>query len=56
MWHANETGKRVRGRAFNPRVVKRLVDYLRPYRLSVIWALILVSVTSGMHLIGPYLL
>ncbi len=56
MWHAHETGKRVRGRAFNPRVVKRLVDYLRPYRLSVIWALILVSVTSGMHLIGPYLL
>lgn len=56
MWHALGTGKRVRGRAFNPRVVKRLLDYLRPHRLSVIWALILVIVTSGMHLIGPYLL
>jgi len=56
IWHALGTGKRVRGRAFNPRVVKRLLDYLRPHRLSVIWALILVCVTSGMHLIGPYLL
>jgi len=56
IWHALGTGKRVRGRAFNPRVVKRLLDYLRPHRLSVIWALILVIVTSGMHLIGPYLL
>jgi len=56
MWHADGTGRRTRGRAFNPGVVRRLVDYLRPHRLSVIWALILVIVTAGMHLIGPYLL
>ncbi len=56
MWHAHGTGRPTRGRAFNPRVVKRLLDYLRPHRLSVIWALILVCVTSAMHLIGPYLL
>jgi len=56
MWHTHGTGRRTRGRAFNRRVVKRLLDYLRPHRLSVIWALILVIVTAGMHLIGPYLL
>ena len=56
MWHSGGIGRRTRGRAFNPRVVKRLLDYLRPHRLSVILAMILVCITAGMHLIGPYLL
>jgi ABC-type multidrug transport system fused ATPase/permease subunit len=56
MWHSNGTGRRTRGRAFNPQVVKRLLDYLKPYRINVIGAMILVSITAGMHLIGPFLL
>ncbi len=56
MWHSNGTGRRTRGRAFNPQVVKRLLEYLKPYRINVIGAMILVSITAGMHLIGPYLL
>ena len=55
MWHSHG-GRQNRGRAFNPRVVKRLLDYLKPHRFSVILAMILVCITAGMHLIGPYLL
>ncbi|HEX9880194.1 MAG TPA: hypothetical protein VGB25_08380, partial [Candidatus Binatia bacterium] len=45
-----------RGRLFNPRVVERLLDYLKPHRLAIAWALSLVALTSAMHLVGPYLL
>lgn len=47
---------RIRGQAFDTRVIERLLDYLRPHTRSVVWALLLVSVTSAMQLIGPYLL
>ncbi len=56
MWHSGGTERRTRGRAFNPRVVERLLDYLKPHRLGVVLAMILVCITAGMHLIGPYLL
>ncbi|NIO06541.1 MAG: ATP-binding cassette domain-containing protein [Deltaproteobacteria bacterium] len=56
IWHSHGTTRRNRGRAFNPRVVKRLLEYLRPHRFSVILAMVLVCVTAAMHLIGPYLL
>ena len=47
---------RIRGQALDIRVIRRLLDYLRPHTRSVVWALLLVSVTSAMQLIGPYLL
>lgn len=47
---------RIRGHAFDARVVGRLLGYLRPHTRSVVWALLLVSITSAMQLIGPYLL
>ena len=56
LWQAHGGGTKARGRAFDAQVVRRLLDYLRPHKISVMWAFILVGVTSAMHLIGPYLL
>jgi len=47
---------RSRGQALDARVMGRLLDYLKPHTRSVLWALLLVSVTSAMQLVGPYLL
>lgn len=47
---------RRRGRAFDREVVARLLEYLRPHKSAVLRALLFVSVTSAMQLIGPYLL
>ncbi|MEA2642433.1 MAG: ATP-binding cassette, subfamily multidrug efflux pump [Chloroflexota bacterium] len=49
-------GQIVTGRAFDRKVVNRLWDYLRPHTLQIVWALLLVVVTAGSQLLGPYLL
>lgn len=56
IWQARQGSTRVQGQVFNPRLVRRLLDYLRPHKLSVAWALLMVCITAAMHLIGPYLL
>jgi ABC-type multidrug transport system fused ATPase/permease subunit len=44
------------GGVFNGRVVRRLLVYLRPYRLQMLAALALVVVETGLTLLIPYLL
>ncbi len=48
-------GEQVEGRAFNPRVVVRLLAYLRPHwpRMAVAFACMLIA--SGLSLAAPYL-
>lgn len=44
------------GRAFNRRVVARMLAYLRPYRKQMIAAFILMLLASGLTLLTPYLI
>lgn len=43
------------GKAYDARLVRRLLLYVRPYRLLVVAALVLIAIESGMQLVGPML-
>jgi len=45
----------VLGRAYDARLMRRLLTYLRPYRFWVTASLLLLSLTTGMQLLGPYI-
>jgi ABC-type multidrug transport system fused ATPase/permease subunit len=49
-------GEQSRGRVFDTNVMARLGYYLKPHTLRIIWALVLVAITSATQIIGPYLL
>ena len=46
----------VTGRVFDPLVMKRLWGYLRPFKRQLWLTLLLVIITAGMQLTGPFLL
>ncbi len=48
-------GDKVEGRAFNPRVVLRLLAYLRPHGQRMIAAFVLMLIASALTLTAPYL-
>ncbi len=43
------------GKAYDARLMRRLLGYVRPYRRSVALAVVLLLLTSAMSLVGPYL-
>jgi len=43
------------GKAYDARLVKRLLTYVRPYRPLVAGALVLIAIEAGMQLVGPLL-
>ncbi len=43
------------GKAYDSRLMKRLLRYLRPYRWQVVAAVIMLILASGLELVGPYL-
>jgi ATP-binding cassette subfamily B protein len=43
------------GKAYDHRLMKRLLRYLRPYRLQVAAAIVVLLASSGLQLLGPYL-
>ncbi len=45
----------VLGKAYDSRLMKRLLRYLRPYRLQVIVALVAIILKAGADVLGPYL-
>ncbi|MGO9517619.1 MAG: hypothetical protein ACLPND_11285, partial [Candidatus Korobacteraceae bacterium] len=45
----------VLGKAYDSRLMKRLLTYLRPYRLQVVIALIAIVLKAGADVLGPYL-
>jgi ATP-binding cassette subfamily B protein len=45
----------VLGKAYDSRLMRRLLGYLRPYRLQVTLALIAIVLKAGADVIGPYL-
>jgi ATP-binding cassette subfamily B protein len=45
----------VLGKAYDSRLMRRLLTYLRPYRLQVVLALAAIVLKSGAAIVGPYL-
>src|SRR5262249_242842 len=45
----------VLGKAYDSRLMKRLLTYLRPYRWQVVIALAAIILKAGLDVIGPYL-
>jgi ATP-binding cassette subfamily B protein len=45
----------VLGKAYDSRLMKRLLTYLYPYKLQVIVALVAIVLKSGVDILGPYL-
>ncbi len=43
------------GKAYDARLMKRLLRYLRPYKLQVALAILLLLVASGLQVVGPKL-
>src|SRR5271166_290617 len=52
---ANIHEEEVLGKAYDSRLMKRLLTYLHPYRLQVVIALIAIVLKAGADVIGPYL-
>jgi ATP-binding cassette, subfamily B, multidrug efflux pump len=52
---ANIHEEEVLGKAYDSRLMKRLLTYLRPYRMHVILALAAIVLKAGADAIGPYL-
>jgi ATP-binding cassette subfamily B protein len=45
----------VLGKAYDSRLMKRLLAYLRPYRAQVLVALVAIILKAGVDVLGPYL-
>src|SRR5437868_3811706 len=43
------------GKAYDPRLMRRILAYLRPYRKLVAIAFVLIFATAGAELAGPFL-
>ena len=52
---ANIHEEEVLGKAYDSRLMRRLLTYLRPYRMHVILALAAIVLKAGADAIGPYL-
>ncbi|MBV9670641.1 MAG: ABC transporter ATP-binding protein [Acidobacteriales bacterium] len=50
-----EHEEEVLGKAYDARLMRRLLGYLRPYQLQVVLALIAIAVQSAADVVGPYL-
>jgi ABC-type multidrug transport system fused ATPase/permease subunit len=49
-------GKQKEGKAFDPRIIMRLLTYLRPYWLRMVSAIALVLISAALTLSVPYLI
>lgn len=52
----NFGGKQAEGRAFDRRILTRLLGYLRPHRRAMLLAALLTAVSTGLTLLIPYLM
>jgi len=55
-WALQQASEGAQGKIIDRKVVTRIWGYMQPYKLRVLWALLLVVVTASMQLVGPYLL
>jgi len=52
---ASNQEEEILGKAYDSRLMKRLLVYLRPYRVQVIVALVAIVLKAGSDVLGPYL-
>ena len=52
---ANQQEEEVLGKAYDSRLMKRLLGYLRPYRWQVAVSLVAILLKAGADVLGPYL-
>lgn len=43
------------GKAYDSRILRRLLEYMRPYKWAVLFALILTLIVAPLEAVGPYL-
>src|SRR5580704_3291773 len=43
------------GKAYDSQLMRRLVTYLRPYKWSVVFAVVLTLLVGPLEVVGPYL-
>ncbi len=61
MAHHHQSGQQgqheeeVLGKAYDARLMRRLLTYLKPYRLQVALALVAIIIKAGADVLGPYL-
>ncbi|MGI8967631.1 MAG: ABC transporter transmembrane domain-containing protein, partial [Chloroflexota bacterium] len=53
--HADHDEDEILGKAYDGRLVRRLLPYLRPYRSKILLALVFLFATGVLDLAGPYL-
>ena len=44
------------GSSYDSRLTGRLIRYLKPYRTQTLWAIVLMSISSLLHVAGPWLI
>jgi len=52
----NPEDDEVLGKAYDPRIVARTWKYVRPYRVHMLWATVLMICIASANLAGPYLI
>jgi ATP-binding cassette, subfamily B, multidrug efflux pump len=53
--HHHDDEDEVLGKAYDARLMRRLLRYLKPYRLQVAGAIVLLVLASGLAIVGPWL-
>ena len=55
MTETTHTDDQILGKAYDARLMKRLLRYLKPYRMTMTLSLLLLTLYTGMQLLGPYI-
>ncbi|NIP60196.1 MAG: ABC transporter ATP-binding protein, partial [Gemmatimonadetes bacterium] len=42
------------GKAYDARLMRRLLQYLKPYRWKVVLGVVILLIIAGLELLGPY--
>ena len=55
MTEATQHDDQIMGKVYDARLLKRLLRYLKPYRVTMALSLLLLTLYTGMQLLGPYI-
>lgn len=55
MTETTQPDDQILGKAYDARLMKRLLRYLKPYRMTMALSLLLLTLYTGMQLLGPYI-
>ncbi|MDP2267587.1 MAG: ABC transporter transmembrane domain-containing protein, partial [Deltaproteobacteria bacterium] len=55
MTETTQQDDQILGKAYDARLMKRMLRYLKPYRMIMAFSLLLLTLYTGMQLLGPYI-